>query len=65
MATYKEWDEHWDKISVERMRKYQEAIKILMSDPMLKKDWRDLELVAILMENAIGRRKNRQRTLNR
>jgi hypothetical protein len=56
MATYKEWDDHWDKVSVEKMRSYQKSIKTLMTDPMLKKDWRDLELVAILMENAIGRK---------
>lgn len=40
MATWHEWEEHFKKQSIDRLEKLRTALEILLSDDMIKKEYR-------------------------
>jgi hypothetical protein len=58
MATYAEWNKHFDKQSEVKLKTLQKAIGTLLGDPMIKKEYGyDLDSLHILMNASIKARK--------
>jgi len=57
MATYKAWNEHFDRIPKDKLKAYMKACDILMKDSMIEQEYgSDLRSLKILMNASAGTR---------
>jgi len=58
MSTYKEWNDHFDRIQAVKLKAYVKAIEILRNDPMIKLNYgHDLESLKALINASNNMRK--------
>ena len=58
MATYAEWNRHFDGLTPSKLTSYQKAIKVLLGDKMIKQEYgHDLGSLDTLMNASKNSRK--------
>lgn len=55
MATYKEWNEHFDRIPKDKLKTYMKACDLLLKDSLIEREYgTDLRSLKILMNASAG-----------